>query len=816
MRALAEYNILDAAEEVSFNQLTELACQLCDVPLALVSLVDCHRQWFMAHHGTDLRETVRDISICAFVVNDGTRIVADDLLLDERFRTNPMVTGAPFVRFYAGVPLINPQGFVLGTVCVLDMRPRHLRDAQLRGLEVLANQAMALLEFRRTVAHLTLIRSELSTTLSTTEEAKREANAANRAKSTFLANMSHEIRTPLNGVLGIAQLLSETQLSPDQADSVATIQSCGDHLLSLINDVLDFSKQQSGKLRLEYVPIDVVRVMEQSCELSLQKCAGIQLVTHFAPNVRCYRSRTLGDATRLRQVLCNLLSNAAKFCRPGGTIELSVDVTAPGEHLVLSDLREMLEANQLTREFWDALHHDDGALQIPASTPSARPISEPRFSRWSFSVSDQGIGIDNAKLALLFQPFGQLDASTTRLYGGTGLGLSISAELVKLMGGAVVQPITVRSAMGVGSSFGFSVLMPVLHQSGMVRSDCDSVDQSPQMLPGQTAGADPSAMATVSPPAYNLDAIACNPRHVLLLAAHVPTARSLRTALESWHYVVTTTEASSLAPSPSHLHSEASVTTLVNSSAEPFLCAVWDPFDEKVDTASLLEPLAEQLRAFAIPLVLCDFERPTGLPADVRFMRKPLVLSKLRKTVSGLVRDSRHKSTRSQQQHHRPTASVTTSPLRRLRELFPAPRVLVVDDNMVNRKVAIKMLTSLEFHDVHVAVDGMEATTLVIDRGQLYDFILMDVNMPNKDGKQATREITSHYVQRGTSPPGCSSPTIIAMTANSLEAECRECLSAGMQDYIVKPVRKEQLADVPSLWWERRYQPDASLSIEFQ
>ena len=221
LRALRCYGILDTPAEQEYDDLVALAAQICDAPMALISLVDETRQWFKARVGCADPETPRAISFCAhaitrtkdevFIVRDATK--------DEHFRRYPNVTGDPHIRFYAGAPLVTPEGYALGTLCVIDRRPRDLTGDQLRALRVLRRHVVNALELRRLV---------------------HAAEAATRAKSRFLASMSHEIRTPLNAILGMATLLRETPLNPEQRDYVDTIGSSGDLLLTLVNDILDF------------------------------------------------------------------------------------------------------------------------------------------------------------------------------------------------------------------------------------------------------------------------------------------------------------------------------------------------------------------------------------------------------------------------------------------------------------------------------------------------------------------------------------------------------------------------------------------------
>jgi signal transduction histidine kinase len=383
LAALRSYDILDTEAEGSFDDVVHLAADLCDAPIALVSLVDEDRQWFKACCGLDAQQTPRCDSFCghAIVASDGLFEVAN-ALEDPRFFDNPLVAGAPHIRFYAGKPLVDEQGYRLGTLCVIDRRPRQLTDRQHRGLEALASQV---------VTHLTLRRRTLEY-----RRMSEAAEQASRAKSQFLATMSHEIRTPLNGVIGATQLLSETDLSADQRELLDTVLKSGQTLLHLLDDLLDLSRLDAGRVKLESTAFSVRDVVRGVMGLFAPAAADRSTVIRSdVPDDLVMR----GDEHRVRQVLGNLVSNAVKFTE-GGTVDIRVRVDGP---------------------------------QV------------------EFEVQDTGIGMSDEQRQRLFQPFEQGDASVTRRFGGSGLGLAICRRLCELMGGSIDG----EGTEGRGSTFRF-------------------------------------------------------------------------------------------------------------------------------------------------------------------------------------------------------------------------------------------------------------------------------------------------------------------------------------------------------------------------
>lgn len=375
IKKLYEYNILDTAPEVAFDDLTLLAAYIYQTPIALISLIDENRQWLKSKVGLSASETSREVAFCAHAIMQNDVLIVSNATEDARFAQNPHVTSEPHIRFYAGAPLITPSGHKLGTICTVDRVPRELSESQVEALRALSRQVIAQLELRK---HLGIL-----------DKKKEAALTAAEIKAKFLAHMSHEIRTPLNGVIGMNELLLQTKLTPSQKKIATTAKVSGESLLEIINDILDFSKIEAGKLTLEKVPFNLKTFIDESMDMLslIAKKKKLKLRSRIDKTLI---TKLIGDSQRLRQILINLIGNAIKFTEKG-SIELSV-----------------------------------------------RKISQNhKQAKIKFQVSDTGIGMSEQTRKKIFTPFLQGDSSTNRQFGGTGLGLSISKQLVEMMGGKI-------------------------------------------------------------------------------------------------------------------------------------------------------------------------------------------------------------------------------------------------------------------------------------------------------------------------------------------------------------------------------------------
>lgn len=388
LAALKRYNILDTLPEHAFDDATKLVSYICSVPIAHISFIDENRQWFKSEIGIGVSEVPREISFCRYTIIESEMVEINDTFLNERFKNDPNVTGGFKVRFYAGIPLTTPDGYNIGTICAIDHVSKELNENQRNALSIVAKHIMNQLELRTKNIELAA--------------AKKIAERAVLAKDSFLANMSHEIRTPLNAIIGFTDLLAQTKLNAIQRDYIDSVQIAEENLLLIINDILDLSKIESGNLTIDAQPFNLKNTLKHIYNLLKVKVpAEVEFNLFLDAEMP---EMVIGDQGRLNQILVNLTGNALKFTEEG---EVTVSVKKINETA------------------------DDYSLR--------------------FSVKDTGIGIQEDKLAAIFERFTQAEESATRKFGGTGLGLNIVKQLIELQD----SQIQVKSKQGRGSEFFF-------------------------------------------------------------------------------------------------------------------------------------------------------------------------------------------------------------------------------------------------------------------------------------------------------------------------------------------------------------------------
>lgn len=503
---------------------------------------------------------------------------------------------------------------------------------------------------------------------------KESAISANRAKSVFLASMSHEIRTPLNGIIGMTEILSQSDLSDHQKEVLTDIDTSSHTLLTLLNDILDLSKIESGHLQLSLIETDIREVVYQSMILFQSKATSKQLELNINLDERI-PPRIMVDDHRIKQIIMNLVSNAVKFTHEG---HISVDV----------DYQESTTQKSVFL---------------------------------TFRVTDTGVGIERDKLNTIFEPFTQEDEGISRQFGGTGLGLAICRQLVAMMGGKL----TATSSKGIGTSFEFSIEVEVLPivgwRSEIIRTGILIADQYPYT-----------------------DQIVKECRLAGIQLSEVKHIDDL--------------------------------TSSARESEVIFYCH---------DGKSKLDSAIDELESYvdASRIIVCQHHLTTTYTNSERIhavLTQPFLGNRFRHAIDELAQVEQNAKS-----YHVTQSAV----IHNINQSRTHRRILIAEDNLMNQKIASFFLDKAGY-DYLIASNGQEALE-AITTGEQFDAILMDCMMPVMDGLTATKEI-----RRWEKEVGSDKITIIALTASVLEEDIQNCFAAGMDAYLPKPYKSNQLFEL--------------------
>jgi len=316
LKALYDYEILDTETETIFDDLTQLAAQICDAPITLISLIDPNRQWFKSKVGLDTEETSRDMAFCAHAIHQKEIFEVPDTLQDKRFFDNPLVTSAPNIRFYAGTPLVSPDGHAIGTLCVIDDKPNKLTKEQRQALEVLGRSVISQMELRQKIKAL---------------------KQANEHKTEFLSNMSHKRRTPLNAIIGFSRLMLDDikhqKLPVKFSEYLGHIDYSGKRLLSVVNSVIDLNKIEAGMMQVQ-LELICIREFIKDLEGMLAITANEREVAFSVKVSDKLSTHLVIDQAKTSQIITNLVHNAIKFTDSGKWVK--VEFTINNDNLVIT------------------------------------------------------------------------------------------------------------------------------------------------------------------------------------------------------------------------------------------------------------------------------------------------------------------------------------------------------------------------------------------------------------------------------------------------------------------------------------------------
>ena len=649
----------------------------------------------------------------------------------ERTLTRADSTQIPVLHTVASL-VFHGRDYLLETF--VDISDRKKMEEDLRQVNEALSRRSGELEYNQTLM-LSMVEdleqsrhsieqsnAELQVAMERVRQLAVRAEAASRAKSEFLANMSHEIRTPMNAVIGLTGLLLQTGMNEEQREYVQTISASGEALLTLLNDILDYSKIEAGKMPVLAEEFDVLRLVEGTADLMIERASskGLELMTEVDPRIPL---RLKGDAGRIRQVLLNLLSNALKFTEQG---------------------------------------------EVVVRLSPAGPVG--RRTALRFEVIDTGIGIAAEAQRGLFEAFSQVDGSYARRYGGTGLGLAISRRFIELMGGRI----GVESAPGRGSKFWFELAL-------------DTV----------------SAPSAEPPPA----AASLRGRRAVVAIQNAALRAIMERQLAAWGIAT------------AGCGDTAAVLALLKNRPDgtdaPDLLVADLEAREAGGAAAWIIGLRGEGGCPDLPVVLIATVGQARLLDALLAQGRARVIVKPEKQAALL--DAMAAACAAA---HRPAAVPTPTAARAL----PSPddgrkatRLLLVEDNPVNLKVILKQLSKLGYAAAQSVGNGREALDAVCR--STYDLVLMDCQMPEMDGYEATRRIRQ-LEARGEGPaalPGAPRHVpIIAMTAHALTGDREKCIESGMDDYMTKPIRIEVLAQVLEKWTSKGARPagrDAELLI---